>query len=102
MIQANVQIKIFNAAVDPNVDRYLESEVEKWRLGTPKLRTIINLYPALSAKEIILMVTYVEQDQVSFSIKERVNFLILNGKKIFGRNLEYDDYIEMGFPVDLL
>lgn len=102
MNQQEIKVKIFTAVVDPNVDTYLEKEIEKWRIGTPTNRIIQSIYPALSMKEIVVFVTYHEHQQTQINIKENFEYLLKNGKKIFSRNLEYDDYKEMGFPEELL
>ena len=94
------KIKIFIAAVDPNVDSYLEEVIERWRVSSIYARELLRTETSISSKDIVMVIIYRELQRRPEEVQKHFNYLRENSKKIFGRKLDNEEFSTMGFMID--
>lgn len=94
-----IKVKIIQAVVDSNVDDFLENQIERWLVSSPSQRNILRIDTAMTIKEILLFITFNERPRTDEELDNHLKYLYKEGRRIFGRNLEYEELKSMGFQV---
>ena len=63
------KLKIFTAIYDPQVNEFLEEQIETWRSESGWNREIINTSIAIHNLNIIILITYIEEAKPSYDLK---------------------------------